>query len=345
MVVSWPLDSLTVTATEPLRYLSSSDVLAALPDVATRISLAERAMVALGRTAELPPKIGVQPREAGSLAHAMPALLKGSADDGSEDLLGIKWVVGFPSNVDIGLPAIHGTTILSDAITGQPRAFLDAGALTAHRTAAVSGMAISRWGPSPSRPVTVALLGAGAQARSHLPIVAHLVPDAEVIVCDRDQGRLDALTRDVQAGLGALGSFGTWRTTSDPLECVAEADLVVSMVSFGPERQLIAAEAFAPGTTIVAVDYDMCVPGSVASEAALFLVDDREQYLANRHGTVFAGYPSEVKTLGEAVLGGMLRPTGRVVVTHLGVGLADVVFADAVLRTAAERGIGTLLDR
>jgi hypothetical protein len=32
-------------------------------------------------------------------------------------------------------------------------------------------------------------------------------------------------------------------------------------------------------------------------------------------------------------------------VTHLGVGLADVVFADAVLRVAETRGIGTILER
>jgi len=32
-------------------------------------------------------------------------------------------------------------------------------------------------------------------------------------------------------------------------------------------------------------------------------------------------------------------------VTHLGVGLADLVFADAILRAAEARGIGTLLPR
>jgi hypothetical protein len=32
-----------------------------------------------------------------------------------------------------------------------------------------------------------------------------------------------------------------------------------------------------------------------------------------------------------------------VLITHLGVGLADVVFGDALLRAAAARGIGTVL--
>ena len=53
--------------------------------------------------------------------------------------------------------------------------------------------------------------------------------------------------------------------------------------------RLLAAEAFAPEATIVAVDYDMCVPAVVAAGAALFLVDDREQYLANRHRSAVRG--------------------------------------------------------
>jgi ornithine cyclodeaminase/alanine dehydrogenase-like protein (mu-crystallin family) len=280
----------------------------------------------------------------------MPALLRGPAADGSADLLGIKWVVGFPSNVASGLPTIHGTTILSDAVTGRPRAILDAGALTAHRTAAVSGVAIARWGPrSAADGVTsVTLIGSGAQARSHLPVLAHLLPGSSVVIVDRDPARLEAIVGDMESGsISGLrpDAFARIRISTDPSEAVAGADLVVTMVSFGPDRQLIAAKAFSPGATIVAVDYDMCVPAAIVADAGLFLVDDRGQYLANRKGAVFAGYPSEVVTFGEAIAVDTPRPAGRVVATHLGVGLADIVFADAVLRTAEERGIGVLLAR
>jgi hypothetical protein len=34
-----------------------------------------------------------------------------------------------------------------------------------------------------------------------------------------------------------------------------------------------------------------------------------------------------------------------VVVTHLGVGLADLVFAEAIIAAAAERGLGLILPR
>ena len=128
--------------------------------------------------------------------------------DGSGDLLGLKWVAGFPTNAAIDLPAIHATTILSDARTGLPRAIVDAGALTAVRTAAVSGIAIRRWGPRIGRGARVALIGAGVQARSHLPVVAHVLPDAQVVICDRDADRLAALAREMHDGTSGLGELG-----------------------------------------------------------------------------------------------------------------------------------------
>jgi ornithine cyclodeaminase/alanine dehydrogenase-like protein (mu-crystallin family) len=50
-------------------------------------------------------------------------------------------------------------------------------------------------------------------------------------------------------------------------------------------------------------------------------------------------------TLGEAIIAGTPRPAGRVVVTHLGVGLADVVFARAILAAAESAGLGIVLPR
>ncbi|HEU6440274.1 MAG TPA: hypothetical protein VFC12_07540, partial [Terriglobales bacterium] len=88
---------------KPLRHLSAAEVTAAMPPLLERISLAELTLRALGRDAELPPKIGVHPRQPGSLAHAMPALLRGEAADGSADLLGVKWITGFPANPGRGL--------------------------------------------------------------------------------------------------------------------------------------------------------------------------------------------------------------------------------------------------
>jgi ornithine cyclodeaminase/alanine dehydrogenase len=327
--------------TLPLRYLDAADVLAAMPGIDERLRLAERTMMALVDDAQLPPKIGVYPAPPDSFAHAMPAWMRGSARDGSADLLGMKWVVSFPENAGRGLPVISATTILSDAVSGLPSAILDAGGITAYRTAAVSGLAISRWGPHTAGPVAV--IGAGVQARSHLPIVAHLLPGADVTICDRDPARSEALVDEIAAG--DHGRLGDVRTTTDPVKAVDGAALVLTLVSFGPDRQSIPGTAFRSDASIVAIDYDMCVPASVALDAGLFLTDDREQFLANRTESQFVGYPDPGAMMGEAIRADRPRPDGRVVVSHLGVGLADVVFADAVLRSAQARGIGTILGR
>ena len=330
----------------PLRYLSAADVSSAMPDPDERLRLAERTLTALLADAQLPPKIGVYPRPADSFAHAMPAWMAGTAADGSADLLGLKWVAGFATNADLGLPSIHGTIILSDASSGLPRAVMDAGVITAQRTAAVSGVAIRHWGPpAGGAGARVAVIGAGAQARSHLPVVAHLRPGADLVLCDRDAARLEALAREAADASAPLGSFGRVRTTTDPIAAVDGASIVLTMVSFGPDRQMIPGEAFEPDATIVAVDYDMCVPAAVASGAGLFLTDDRGQFLATRTERVFAGYPDPHAMMGAAIRDARTRAGGRVLISHLGVGLADVVFADAILRTAEATGIGTIVDR
>jgi ornithine cyclodeaminase/alanine dehydrogenase-like protein (mu-crystallin family) len=324
----------------PLRYLSAADVDAAMPGIDERLELASRSLTALLADAQLPPKIGVHPAAADSFAHAMPAWARGSDAAGAADLLGVKWVVGMPRNAERGLPVISATTIISDPVTGLPRALVEAGGITAVRTAAVSGAAISRWGPRGAGPV--AIIGAGVQARSHLPVVAHLLPGTTVTLCDRDRARAAALAEEIDAGIH--GQFGHVHTTTDPAAATAGAALVLTLVSFGPQRQSIPAAAFAPTATVVAVDYDMCVPASIALGADLFLTDDRGQFLASRTGTQFVGYP-EPAMIGEAVAAGTPRPSGRVLVSHLGIGLADVVFADAILRRAEAAGIGTILER
>ena len=69
-----------------------------MPPLDERLRLAERTMVALVADAELPPKIGVHPRPGGSFAHAMPAYLRGADPAGADDLVGMKWIAGFPTN-------------------------------------------------------------------------------------------------------------------------------------------------------------------------------------------------------------------------------------------------------
>jgi alanine dehydrogenase len=330
-------------ASLPLRYLVAADVVACMPPLPERLRLAERTLVGLIEGAELPSKIGIHPRPAGSFAHAMPAYLPGSADDGSRDLAGMKWIAGFPDNTAAGLPAIHGLVVVNDAQTGIPLAILDAAPITAERTAAVSGTAIARWSPSThGRPARAAIVGAGVQGRAHLSVLGHLLPGVLVSIHDRDAARAAALADAARAVPG----IGAARAVEDARAAVHDADVVVTCVSFGPVRQVMSRDWFAPDALVVAVDYAMSVAADVAREAGLFLVDEVGQFRANRDAGQFDDYPDPAAMLGAAIRDATPRPTrGRVLVAHLGVGLADLVFAEAILATATARQVGMLLPR
>jgi ornithine cyclodeaminase/alanine dehydrogenase len=336
---------MTAPDAPPLRYLTAADVGAAMPPLPERLRLAELTLTALVRDAELPPKIGVHPRPDGSFAHAMPAHLRGADPGGADDLLGIKWIAGFPANRRHDLPAIHGLVLLTDATTGVPAAILDAGPITAERTAAISGVAIARFAPEVvGRSPRVAMLGAGVQARSHLEVLGHVLPGLELLVFDRHPDRATALAAVAERTPGIRAA----RSSATARDATQDADVVVTAASFAPadQRQPLTGDWLAGDALVVAVDYATYVAASVAREAGLFLVDHREQFLANREAGNFDDYPDPGGTLGEAILAGRTRlPHGRALISHLGVGLADLVFASAIVERATALGLGTILSR
>jgi ornithine cyclodeaminase/alanine dehydrogenase-like protein (mu-crystallin family) len=334
-----------MTDLPPLRYLPAADVAAAMPALAERLALAETVLRGLAADAELPPKIGVHPRPAGSFGHAMPAYLPGSDASGAADRVGMKWVLAVSQNNERGLPAISATLLLNDPLTGIPLAILDAGPITAERTAAISGVAIRAWAPpTGGRAPRVALIGAGVQGRAHVPVIGHLLPGARLAVFDPHVERASALVATAIATDGIEHAA----VAPDAQAAVAGADVVVSAASFvePSRRQSMTPDWLGAETLVVPVDYATYCSAAVARTAALFVVDHRDQFLANREAGQFDGYPDPAAMIGEALDATRLaRPAGRVVATPLGTGRADVVFGSAILAAAEEAGLGTVLPR
>ena len=328
----------------PLRWLRAADVDAAMPSLTEGLELAELTMVALASPdgAEMPPKIGVHPRPSGSWLHAMPAYLR--AADPAGDLVGMKWVGGFATNNAKGLSALNSLVVVNDPDTGVPVAVMDGGPITAQRTAAISGIAIRAFAPPiRDRSTRVALIGAGTQGRSHLPVLGHLLPGMNVVIFDRHPERADELAALAQQTKG----IAIVHTAQSAREAIGEADVVVTAASFTSRerRQVMSSDWLRPDALLVSVDYATYCSAEVARNADLFVVDHREQFFANCDAGNFDGYPDPAATLGETVIAGTRRPAGRVVVTHLGVGLADVVFANAILARADRDRLGLELPR
>ena len=192
-------------------------------------------------------------------------------------------------------------------------------------------------------PAAVALVGAGVQGASHVEVLTLVARGCSLTIADRHEDRAAELAQSARS----TGAFADVQSTTDAGGAVAAADVVLTMVSFGDQRQALPAEAFGRARLIVGVDYDMCIPAGVVAGACQFLVDDVAQFEATRTNTVFAGYPHPDASIGQALTGSApaLRATGPIVVNHLGVGLADVVFADAIVRRATDMGLGVELPR
>ena len=85
---------------------------------------------------------------------------------GGSPLYSLKTVCVLPDNPQRGLDAHQGTVTLFDGETGETRAIMNASAITAIRTAAVSAVATRLLAREDAR--ELGILGAGVQARSHL---------------------------------------------------------------------------------------------------------------------------------------------------------------------------------
>jgi hypothetical protein len=273
----------------PLRYLSSDDVLAAMPPLDERLALAERTMTPLASGAELPPKIGVHPRPEGSFAHAMPAHLRGADGGGADDLLGIKWVAGFSANAAVGRPAISALAILTTrrpAARGDPRRWTDH---RARRQQAGAAMPMRRGrGPSdtsgPDR---------GRPGRSHPPVPGR-PGRPRSLRCHRDGPCRAALARDTAGIGGSACTVGTGRGRRGRRR---DGRLLHRPVERGPMttgwRRRPGGRRLHDGRR------------RVARDAAL--VVDRGQFPANRDVGQLDGYPTGDDP-GEAILAGTPRP-------------------------------------
>lgn len=329
-----------MTKSGGVRYLTSQDVADAMPDIDAAIALAEATMVSLITDAVLPAKSVIHIDASGGFAHAMPAYLPPAS--GLAGRLGVKWVVGLPGRVAQDGGSIHGTVLLTDLRDGTLRAILDGGAITAARTAAITGVAIRRWAPVVvARPYRVAIIGAGVQARHHLPVLGRLLPDMQLVVHDRHPDRAAEVLRLARATPGIGDASGAPSIQA----AVDGADVVVTAISFGAQRQLMRSSWLSPPTLVVPIDYDMCCSAEVARAADLFLIDEVSQLTSAREAGSFVGFPEPDMTFGAAILASLPRPRGLVVTAHLGVGLADVMFASAILDRADEYGLGQLLPR
>ncbi|CAN5746540.1 ornithine cyclodeaminase [soil metagenome] len=134
----------------------------------------------------------------------------------STDGVGVKLVTVTPDNAAHDLPLIHGVYVMFAAGTQEPMAVIDGGAMTALRTAAVSGLATRHLARDDSTRLVV--FGAGTQARSHVAAMCAVRPIEQVTVVSRTQATAQSLVDE-------LTTSGIDATVGDAL-AIADADVI-----------------------------------------------------------------------------------------------------------------------
>jgi ornithine cyclodeaminase/alanine dehydrogenase-like protein (mu-crystallin family) len=247
--------------------------------------------------------------------------------------VGVKLVTLSPGNPARGLPLIHAVYVLFDGGTQAPRAVLEGAALTAHRTAAVSGLATRLLARPDAR--RLVLFGAGVQATSHLEAMCAVRPIREVVVVSRSEGPARVL-------VDAARAAGAEARTGVP-EDVEGADVVCTCTT-SPDP-LFDGSRLPPGCHVNAIGSYQPTTRELDTETvrrARVVVETREVAMEEAGdlliplGEGAVGPDHVVADLSELVRGAEVRRSPEEITLFEGVGMAfeDLVVARAIVDAA-----------
>jgi ornithine cyclodeaminase len=322
---------LVVSQREVAALLPMADCMAAMADV----------LQALARGEVLLPLRQVLGLPGGKGAFAvMPAVL-GTAT------LGVKAITVLPGNHGTAYDSHQGAVLLFEGEHGSLQAILDASAVTAIRTAAISGVATRALAREDAG--DLALLGTGVQADSHLQAMLAARPLRRIRAWSRQPENVQAFADRAARRHGLKVEVA--RTARDAL---AGADLVCTVTS--AREPVVQADWIASGAHINAVGASVPtareLDSATVARARLF-VDRRESAQAEAgdflipraEGRVTDGHI--LGELGEVLLGrlpGRRSPEEVTVFKSLGLAAEDLAAARLVHSRAVATGAGTWLE-
>lgn len=232
-------------------------------DHRTCIALMREAMTALatGRSKQL--LRGIIDLHGGNAFGVMPGALEGAG-------FGAKLVSVFPGR----LHSHQGVIVLFDCVSGAPAAVIDAGEVTAIRTACASAAATDALALPDAR--TLAILGTGEQAWQHAVAVPLIRPIDTIRIWGRSPEKAQGLARRIEAELG-IAAYAA----SSAADAVAGASIVCTTTA-AAEPVLRSADV-ADGTHINLVGSSRAGPAEIDNALvarARFVPDHRDGVLA-----------------------------------------------------------------
>ena len=260
---------------------------------------------------------------------------------GPDPVFALKSLAVMPGNPARGLDSHQGTVTLFDGTIGAPRAILDASAVTAVRTAAVSAVATRVLAREDAR--VLAILGAGVQGSSHLEALTGVREFDEVRVFAPNQAHARAVAN------------GRATVATSAEEAVRGADVVVTATS--AREPVLRREWLAPGTHVNAVgasvpparelDLETVVAAALFCDSRESLRNEAAEYQDAVQTGAIPGEDHVRATLGEVLAGvapGRSSDGELTVFRSLGLAVEDLAAAECAVARARELGIGTEVD-
>ncbi|MGW2403790.1 ornithine cyclodeaminase family protein [Streptomyces sp. NPDC001739] len=261
-----------------------------------------------------------------------------------------KLVSVFPRNAGTPLPTHQALIVAFDPDTGEPTALLDGTAITAARTAACSALSARLLARADAS--VLALLGTGAQARSHARAMCRVRPLRHIRVAGRNPDHATALAAELSAELGIPAeAVASYAQALDGADIAAATTHAVDPVVRRPW--------LTPGVHVTSVGFNPA--GREVDDAAiadaLVCVESRQAALAPfpagsndllhpiRDGVITADHVHA--ELGELLTGsrpGRTAPDQITLYKSVGVAVQDAAAAALVVEAARERSAGTHLD-
>jgi ornithine cyclodeaminase/alanine dehydrogenase-like protein (mu-crystallin family) len=266
---------------------------------------------------------------------------------GEPQSFGLKVVSVMPGNHGTGYDSHQGVVMLFGIRHGEPLAIVDATAVTAIRTAAASGAATHALAREDAG--DLALIGSGAQARTHLAAMRAVRPLRRVRVWSRTRAHAERFAREEAANAGRA-----IEVSATAEEAVLGADLICTTTA--AKEPVLRGEWLAAGAHINAVG--ACFAASreldtAAVKRARYFTDCLEScrneagdfLLARAEGAITDAHL--LGEVGEVFLGRLPGRISRDDVTiyeSLGIALEDLASAHFIHRRAVETGAGIWLE-
>src|SRR5438128_2126604 len=247
---------------------------------------------------------------------------------------GLKEICVYPGNPARGLDTHLGLVILHDGQTGAPKAIMNASAITAIRTAAVSAVATKLLARDDAH--VLAILGAGVQGQSHLEAIPLVRKIDEVRIFSRTRSKAER--------------FKSARITNSAEEAVRGADIIVTATS--SKEPVVKRDWIKPGAHINAVGSSVKTSREIDTEtmkAASLFIDRRESTLNESGDYLMADVgPNHIPAeIGEILIGKAKGRTSKDEITlfkSLGLAIEDLASAQFLFSEAQRRGRGAWVD-